>query len=89
MEMPAGTDLGDTLFPAEMHARMAAEYEAQAAALAIELMNTRDGKARAVLAAREEQRTRNALFHRRLAEKAVARRNGANNPALKELTTAA
>ena len=70
-----------------MHARMATGYEAQAAILAVEILKTRDPTLRATLAAREEQRIRNALFHRRLAEKLT--RNSSNNVTLKELSDAA
>jgi hypothetical protein len=87
--MSAENDLGGSIFPAEMHRRMAADYEAQAAVLAGAIRNTRDATLRATLVAREEQRIRNALFHRRLAEKATLTRNGTNDVTLKELSDAA
>lgn len=87
--MSAENDLGSSIFPPEMHARMATEYEAQAAILAVEILKTRDPTLRATLAAREEQRIRNALFHRRLAERATPTRKGTIVDTLKELSDAA
>ena len=87
--MSAENDLGGSIFPPEMHARIAADYEVQAEKLAVEILNTRDATLRATLVAREEQRIRNALFHRRLAKKTTPTRNGTNEVALKELSDAA
>jgi hypothetical protein len=59
----------EALFPAELHARMADDYEITAAQLAAEIDGTNCPHRRARLESKHAQRTRNASYHRKLAQR--------------------
>jgi hypothetical protein len=58
---------GGRLFPATLHTSAARNYLAEAASFEAEIKATRDKNRRARLAARRDQKLRNADFHQRLA----------------------
>ena len=62
----------DQLFPAELHAKMAAEYEQTAAKLAEEIDDTNCPIHRSRLERKQSQRLRNSIFHRRLADRLMS-----------------
>ena len=59
----------DQLFPAELHAKVALEYEQVAAKLAEEIDSTNCPIRRSLLKCEQGQRLRNSIFHRRLADR--------------------
>lgn len=59
----------ETLFPAELHAKIADDYEMTAAELAAEILGTDCRHRRARLESKHAQRMRNAGYHRKLARR--------------------
>jgi hypothetical protein len=59
----------EALFPAELHARMAQDYELTAAELAAEIDGTNCPVRRARLENKQAQRMRNASYHRKVAQR--------------------
>ena len=66
----------DSLFPAELHSKMADECELGAAQLAREIDGTSCPVRRARLEKRHAQKMRNSIFHRAFAERGTPEARG-------------